>query len=168
VRAPDKCPSPPRRCRSSPHAKRQGTMHPKREAIQKDKNFETCKSPNSRSQLPGLVCLEIHQGQPGRPPARTQVAALVVVVIMLNCFCKQAHEDVPRADGASAMPTGCMTTKEFNMTWSLSQAGVKQASTGLCQSVFLQAAVGFIGDRHLYQIGLQRWPQMQCQKIRPM
>jgi hypothetical protein len=37
-------------------------MHPKREAIQKDKNFETCKSPNSRSQLPGLVCLEIHQG----------------------------------------------------------------------------------------------------------
>jgi hypothetical protein len=37
-------------------------MDPKREAVQKDKNFETCKSPNSRSQLPGLVCLEIHQG----------------------------------------------------------------------------------------------------------
>jgi hypothetical protein len=34
------------------------------------------------------------------------VAALVVVVIMLNGFCKQAHEDVPRADGAPAMPTG--------------------------------------------------------------
>jgi hypothetical protein len=100
-------------------------MHPKREAIQKDKNFETCKSPNSRSQLPGLVCLEIHQGQPGRPPARTQVAALVVVVIMLNCLCKQAHEDRPRADGKPAMPTGLMTTKEFNMGWSLSQTIVQ-------------------------------------------
>jgi hypothetical protein len=40
--------------------------------------------------------------------------------------------------------------------------------TGLGQSVFLQAAVGFTGDGHLYQIGRQCWTQMQCQKIRPM
>jgi hypothetical protein len=54
-------------------------------------------------------------GQPGRPPARTQVAALVVVVNMLNRLRKQTHEDMPRAGGAQTMLTRFIKQKEFNM-----------------------------------------------------
>jgi hypothetical protein len=43
------------------------------------------------------------------------VAALVVVVNMLNRLRKQTHEDMPRAGGAQTMLTRFIKQKEFNM-----------------------------------------------------